>query len=118
MARRWLQVLRSPVGAVAFAAVSAIVVLALIAPDIWSSGASRIAIFSASQGSTHKHWLGTDALGRDIFDRLLVATRLSIELAALATALGAAIGIPIGALPAIVGPRVGRFVAGFINLTV
>ena len=118
MAGRWLQVLRSPVGAVAFVLAALIVLLAIVGPEIWSHAANRIEITAASQGSSHEHLLGTDALGRDILDRLLVATRLSISLAALATALGAAIGIPIGALPVIVGPRLGRLVSGFINLTV
>jgi peptide/nickel transport system permease protein len=116
--RRWLQVLRSPVGAVSFTLVALIVLLAIVAPEIWSHAANRFDISAASQGSSHEHLLGTDALGRDILDRLLVATRLSVSLAALATAIGAAIGIPIGALPVIAGPRLGRFVAGFINLTV
>jgi ABC-type dipeptide/oligopeptide/nickel transport system permease subunit len=116
--RRWVDVLRSPVGAVAFVLVSVIVLLAIIAPEIWSHSAERLHINDALQGSSHQHWLGTDALGRDIFDRILVATRLSVSLAALATGLGAAIGIPIGALPVIAGPRLGRLVAGFINLTV
>jgi oligopeptide/dipeptide ABC transporter ATP-binding protein len=110
--------MRSPVGAAAFLMVSLIVVLAVVAPEIWSHAAARLDITAALQGSSHEHLLGTDALGRDILDRLLVATRLSVSLAALATGLGAAIGIPIGALPVIAGPRVGRFVAGFINLTV
>jgi oligopeptide/dipeptide ABC transporter ATP-binding protein len=116
--RRRLQVFRSPVGATAFVMVSLIVLLAVFAPVIWSHAAERIDINAALQGSSHEHLLGTDALGRDILHRLLVATRLSVALAALATALGAAIGIPIGALPVIVGPRLGRLVAGFINLTV
>ncbi len=118
MLRRWLQVLRSPVGAVSFAMVALIVLLAIVAPELWSHGANRFDISAASQGSSHEHLLGTDALGRDILDRLLVATRLSVSLAALATLIGAAIGIPIGALPVIAGPRLGRLVSGFINLTV
>jgi peptide/nickel transport system ATP-binding protein/peptide/nickel transport system permease protein len=116
--RRWLQVLRSPVGAVSFALVAVIVLLAIVAPELWSQAANRFNINAALQGSSHEHLLGTDALGRDILDRLLVATRLSVSLAALATGIGAAIGIPIGALPVIAGPRLGRLVAGFINLTV
>jgi oligopeptide/dipeptide ABC transporter ATP-binding protein len=98
--------------------VGLIVVIAIVAPEIWSHAASQFDFNATSQGSSWDHLVGTDALGRDIFDRILVATRLSIELAALATLLGAAIGIPIGALPAVAGARVGRLVSGFINLTV
>ncbi|HZQ81453.1 MAG TPA: dipeptide/oligopeptide/nickel ABC transporter permease/ATP-binding protein [Gaiellaceae bacterium] len=115
---RILQALRTPVGIVASAGLLLVIVLAIAAPFIWSGDASRIDILHTSQGASHAHWLGTDALGRDIFYRVLVATRLSVFLAVLAAAIGAAVGIPIGAVPAIVGGPVGRLVTGFINLAV
>jgi oligopeptide/dipeptide ABC transporter ATP-binding protein len=115
---RIVQALRSPVGIVAATGVVGVIVLAIAAPLIWSGDASRIDILHASQGATSAHWLGTDALGRDILYRVLVATRLSIVLAVLAAAIGAAVGIPIGALPALVGGRAGRLVTGLINLAV
>ncbi len=115
---RWGGVLRTPVGMVATLGVGTIVVLAVIAPVLWSAEASRIDLSAVSQGASAGHWFGTDALGRDIFHRVLVATRLSVSLAVLATALGAAIGVPLGALPSILGERLGRLVTGFINLAV
>jgi len=115
---RIAQALRSPVGVVASVGLLAVIVLAIAAPLIWSGDASRIDILHASQGSSSAHWLGTDALGRDILYRVLVATRLSVVLAVLAAAIGAAIGIPIGAVPALFGGRVGRLVTGLINLAV
>src|SRR5581483_3702836 len=78
---RILQALRTPVGVTASAGLLAVVLLAIVGPIIWSGAASRIDILHASQGSSSAHWLGTDALGRDIFDRVLVATRLSVSLA-------------------------------------
>ena len=42
------------------------------------------------------HLLGTDSLGRDILYRVLVATRLSVELAVIATAVGVAVGLVLG----------------------
>ena len=95
-----------------------IVVLAIVAPPLWSADAARFDLPAASQGASAEHLLGTDALGRDIFKRVLVATRLSVTLALLATLVGAALGIVLGALPGLVGARLGRLVTGFINLTV
>jgi peptide/nickel transport system permease protein len=117
-ASRIAQALRTPVGVVASIGLVAVVVLAIVAPILWTGDASRIDILDASQGSSSAHWLGTDALGRDILYRVLVATRLSVSLAVLAAGIGAAIGVPLGAVPALVGGRVGRLVTGFINLTV
>jgi peptide/nickel transport system ATP-binding protein/peptide/nickel transport system permease protein len=115
---RWRQALRTPVGVAASLGVVAIVVLAIVAPILWSDDAARLDILDASQGASRAHPLGTDALGRDILYRVLVATRLSVLLAVLAAGVGALIGIPIGAVPALVGGRTGRLASGFINFTV
>jgi oligopeptide/dipeptide ABC transporter ATP-binding protein len=106
------------VGIVAATLLAAVIVLAVVAPPIWSGDAARFDVLNASQGSSSAHWLGTDALGRDIFDRVLVATRLSVLLAVLAAGIGAAIGVPLGAVPSLVGGRIGRLVSGFVNLAV
>jgi peptide/nickel transport system permease protein len=112
------QALRTPVGIAATAGLVALILLAIVAPILWSDDASKIDILNASQGASSAHWFGTDALGRDIFYRVLVATRLSVFLAVLAAALGAALGIPVGAIPALFGGRVARLVTGFINLAI
>lgn len=46
------------------------------------------------------HWLGTDQLGRDVLSLLLVGARTSILVAVVAVAIGAGIGVPLGALAA------------------
>jgi peptide/nickel transport system permease protein len=42
------------------------------------------------------HWFGTDALGRDIFSRTVVATRLDLGIALAAVAASFVIGMPLG----------------------
>ncbi len=42
------------------------------------------------------HWFGTDALGRDIFSRVVVATRLDLGIAFSAVMLSFVIGMPLG----------------------
>jgi peptide/nickel transport system permease protein len=42
------------------------------------------------------HWFGTDALGRDIFSRVVVATRLDLAIAFSAVLLSFVIGMPLG----------------------
>jgi oligopeptide/dipeptide ABC transporter ATP-binding protein len=115
---RWRQVLRTPVGVASVIGVGAIVLLAVFAPVIWGDAAAQFDIPAANQGSSAEHLLGTDALGRDILQRVLVATRLSVTLAVIAAALGAALGIPLGSLASLAGERIGRLLTGFINLAV
>ncbi|MGV8853855.1 MAG: ABC transporter permease [Devosia sp.] len=51
-------------------------------------------------GITAEHWLGTDNLGRDMVSLLMAGTLTSFVVAALAVAIGAGIGVPMGLLAA------------------
>lgn len=51
--------------------------LAIFGPAIAPYPPDQTDILAASQGPSPEHWLGTDALGRDILSRLLVGARLS-----------------------------------------
>lgn len=44
------------------------------------------------------HWFGTDALGRDILSRVIVATRLDLGMAVSAVALSFVVGLALGAM--------------------
>jgi peptide/nickel transport system permease protein len=50
----------------------------------------------ALQPPSATHWFGTDALGRDIFSRTVVATRLDLGIAVAAVAVSFVIGMPLG----------------------
>lgn len=115
---RLLGVLRSPLGWCAATLLLLVLLLAVFAPLLWSGRADAIDTGQILQGSSGRHWLGTDNLGRDIFYRLLVATRLSIALALLATALGVATGLVLGVAPALLGRRGGRMVTAVVNVAV
>jgi peptide/nickel transport system permease protein len=50
----------------------------------------------ALQPPSGQHWFGTDALGRDIFSRVVVATRLDLGIAVSAVAVSFLVGMPLG----------------------
>ncbi|EMZ5814699.1 nickel ABC transporter permease subunit NikC [Klebsiella aerogenes] len=54
------------------------------------------------------HWLGTDHLGRDIFSRLLAATRVSLGAVIACLLLVLLIGLAVGGAAGMVGGRVDR----------
>jgi peptide/nickel transport system permease protein len=109
---------RTPVGASAAALLAAVLLLAILAPILWSARASAIDTNAILKGSSSAHWLGTDNLGRDIFYRVLVATRLSVELALLATVIGVVAGLLLGTAPLLLGIRAGRVVTAAVNIAV
>jgi oligopeptide/dipeptide ABC transporter ATP-binding protein len=106
------------VGASAAGLLAAILILAVLAPVLWSAKADALDTTRILQGSSPAHWMGTDGLGRDIFYRVLVATRTSVLLALLATGIGVAIGLVLGTAPLVVGTIPGRLVTTVVNIAV
>lgn len=102
-------VLRSPLGVLSIAIILVVAVIALIGPGPWQETASTINPAIDREGPSAQHWLGTDELGRDVFARVMAATQVSVVLAVLATLLGAAIGLPFGALTTILPRDARRF---------
>ncbi len=92
-------VLRSnPVTLLAFAMFLVLIVAALFGPslvayDPLASNASR-----ALQPPSWDHLFGTDNLGRDVFSRVIVATRLDLAISIAAVALSFVIGSVLGAI--------------------
>ena len=116
--RRWFRVLRTPVGVTGFGLLVLVLVLAVVAPILWGDRADAVDTDNLLAGPSADHWLGTDSLGRDIFFRVLVATRLSVTLALLATTLGVLVGLVLGAAPLLLGRRSGRMVTATVNVLV
>jgi peptide/nickel transport system ATP-binding protein/peptide/nickel transport system permease protein len=90
--------------------------LAVIGPPLFGGEASRIDTSLAYQGPSMHAWAGTDGLGRNVLLRTLAATRLSLELAMLATLLAAAIGLPFGVVTATLGLNIRALASRAIQL--
>jgi peptide/nickel transport system permease protein len=86
----------NPVTLAAVALFALFVLMALFGPALvpYDPLASNSAV--ALQPPSAAHWFGTDALGRDIFSRTVVATRLDLGIAVSAVAMSFVIGMPLG----------------------
>ncbi len=67
--------------------------------------------------STH-HLLGTDALGRDSFTRLIYGARTSLSVGIFSQLIILIIGIPIGAVAGAFGGKTDNFLMRFVDVTV
>jgi peptide/nickel transport system permease protein len=105
-------VAENPITGFAFALFALIVFAALFGPliapfDPLASNTSR-----SLQAPSATHWFGTDQLGRDIFSRVIVATRLDFSIAVFSVALvfilGGLAGVTAGFFGGWVDTLVGR----------
>ncbi|MGE3536902.1 MAG: ABC transporter permease [Candidatus Tectimicrobiota bacterium] len=69
----------------------------------------------ALQAPSWRHWFGTDHLGRDIFSRVLVATRLDMSLALTAVLASFCVGIMAGACAGYYGGWVDRLISRLVD---
>lgn len=68
------------------------------------------------QGPSMQHWLGTDALGRDVLSMVMVGARNSLSVALIAVAVGMGLGVPLGAYAAAHGGMIDGFVMRMTDL--
>jgi peptide/nickel transport system permease protein len=80
-------VAENPVTGFAFALFVLIVIAAMIGPDIVPYNPLSSDTAAALKPPSAHHWFGTDQLGRDVFSRVVVATRLDFFIAVASVAL-------------------------------
>ena len=111
-------VVRTPLGLTSLALVILLVLVALLGPLIWGAQAEQIEPAAAYRAPGAAHLLGTDALGRDVLARVMVATRLSLGLAMAAVLIGVVTGTVLGTAPAVLPRWAGRILSTFVNIAV
>ena len=109
---------RTPVATIAVVLVLLLLAVAVLGPIFAESAATTINVRQSFKGPSAEHWLGTDNLGRDVLARIIVGTRSTLLLALLATCVGGALGIALGASAAVLPPRAGRLLSSTIAILV
>jgi peptide/nickel transport system permease protein len=103
---------RLPVGSGSLILIAVLALIGGIAPLIAPYDPLATNVAAALQPPSAAHWFGTDAVGRDVLSRVLVATRLDLSIAVAAVALsfvvGTAAGIVSGYLGGLIDAAIGR----------
>jgi peptide/nickel transport system permease protein len=93
--------LRHGPGLVIGALLTAFLLLLALLSLFWTPWpVDTVAVAQRFRPSSAQHWLGTDQLGRDVLSMLIVGARNSLLVAIVAVAIGAGVGVPLGALAA------------------
>ena len=92
----WRFIRRKPLGAIGGAIVLILILTAIfadqIAPFAYDAGTGSDRL----QGSSAKHWMGTDNIGRDMFSRIVYGSRISIAVGFGAVFVGTGLATVLG----------------------
>jgi len=113
------RLLRKPLAAICIAYLAAIVGIAIVAPIAMPGVSTEQAgdLTAVHQGPSFEHLLGTDALGRDVLDRLLVGTRVTVLGVGEALVVVLVLGVPLGLAAGYLGGKLDQGVTWLTDLT-
>src|ERR671910_210677 len=99
----WKRFKRNRLAMVGLVFIVAIVLVALVAPLIAPYGITERAWGEFRDGPSADDWFGTDAIGRDVFSRIVYGARVSLRIGFAATAISLIIGLLLGAVAGFFG---------------
>jgi peptide/nickel transport system permease protein len=100
----------------ACAAVLLVLLTACLAPLLAPYDPTAVSADEILEHASWKHWLGTDALGRDVLSRVIYGTRTSVALASAAAFCTMLAGMTLGMLGGYFGGWTDRIIQFFVNL--
>ncbi|NLP18904.1 MAG: ABC transporter permease [Firmicutes bacterium] len=93
-----------------------VVLLALLGPLLSPYSPREQVLARSNLPPNSGHYLGTDALGRDLFTRLLWGARVSLGIALVVVIINIAIGLPYGAISGWYGGWVDIYMMGLVDI--
>jgi peptide/nickel transport system permease protein len=99
----WLAFRRNPVAVIGLLIIASLVAVAALAPWITASDGLELHLSERLQAPGSEHWFGTDELGRDIFDRIIWGSRITLYIVALVSIIVVPIGLLVGTVSGYIG---------------
>jgi peptide/nickel transport system permease protein len=99
----------------AFALFALFIGMALFGPWLVPHDPLNTGVGPALQAPSAAHWFGTDHLGRDVFSRVVVATRLDLLISVSAVAISFVLGSIIGCFAGYFGGWTDRITGRFVD---
>ena len=99
----WLAFRANPLAMTGLGIVAGLVLMAILAPWITNSAALEPDLGNRLRGASAEHWFGTDQLGRDLRDRVIWGSRITLYIVGLVGLIVVPVGLLVGAVAGYVG---------------
>lgn len=99
----WRRLKKNPIAMGSLFILSVIIFMAIFAPIIKNVDYETVVTSKKNLSPNGEFWWGTDAMGRDLFTRVWIGTRISITVAIIATFITVVVGCLYGGIAAYVG---------------
>jgi peptide/nickel transport system permease protein len=99
----WRSFRSNPIGMIGFCIVIGLIIVAVLAPILTSGTGLEPDLENRLQPFSRDHWFGTDQLGRDIYDRIVWGSRITLYIVGLVSIIVVPIGLAIGTVAGYLG---------------
>lgn len=99
---------------IGIAIIFVIILMAILAPIVATQDVTAQNLTNKFASMSAEHYFGTDALGRDVFSRLVYGARVSLVVGISVTSISTFIGIIIGSIAGFYGGWIDKFLSGYI----
>lgn len=91
-----------------------VILMAVFAPLLATHDVTVQDLANRFASPSADHWFGTDALGRDIFSRIIYGAQISLQVGVVVVVVSGVVGIFIGAIAGFYGGWVDRILSGYV----
>ena len=104
----WLTFRQNPIAMAGFVIIATLVLVAAFAPFLTATDGVVQNLADRLEPPSAQHWFGTDQLGRDIYDRIIWGSQITLYIVTLVAVIVVPIGLAIGTVAGYVGGVVER----------
>lgn len=112
----WRRLRRNPGAMLSLVVLAVVTVLSVSGSILYAESQGAQNLQEVMQGPSVKHWFGTDALGRDLFQRVLCGGGISLLIGLVATLVAMVIGTSYGLVSGLGGPRLDSIMMRIVDI--
>ena len=114
----WRRLKKDKLAMFGLVALAIITLLAIFGPMLCPYEYDGADFMAINQWPSAQHWFGTDALGRDLYVRILYGARISLSIGVVAAAINMVIGVLYGGIAGFAGGRVDSIMMRIVDIII